>query len=377
MNFKRFAAWLLCLALLFTILPASATQFTGSGGSIILPGQLTVEQAWSSSSALPMHQVTSVTDGDPATSWDAAAGGINAASTAYLMLTLDAPATVSSLWIRNGDQRDAYAYYTNGCPSQVTVHLWRRLADGSNAQAAQYTYEMHEEYQPGVYSTDWYGGYQLLPLPAPMNDIISIVINVDRWETPIGSNTVRISDVAICGASNIFVPPVTDIPPVTQAPPPVQAPSYTGRTIYAVLNQKIATRTGPSTKYTEPGTFLKAGDTVQVISLVYDNNDVPWVLVDFTAYGGHRRAYTGLKRLDISADQIPEERPLNLYVTIRQDVTPRQGPGRDYMKHKDVTLYAGESATVIMRENGWVMLEIARPDQPLMRVWLQEEHVRW
>ena len=371
MKFKHIATWLLCLTLLFSSLSASASQLIGSGGIITLPGQLTIAQAWSSSSALPMHQVTSVIDGDPATFWDAAAGGINATSTAYLMLSLDSPATVSSLWIRNGDQRDAYACHTNGYPSQVTVHLWRRLADGSNVQAAQYTYEMHGNYQPDVYSAKSYGGYQLLPLPAPMNDIISIVINVDRWETQGAGNTVRISDVAICGASAVIVPSVT------QTPPSTQAPAYNGRTIFAVLNQKIATRTGPSTKYTEPGTFLKAGDTVQVISLAYDNNDVPWVLVDFTAYGGHRRAYTGLKRLDISADQIPEEQPLNLHAVLRQDVIPRHGPGRDYMKHKDVTLYAGESATVIMRENGWVMLEILRPDQPRMRVWVEEASVRY
>ena len=40
--------------------------------------------------------------------------------------------------------------------------------------------------------------------------------------------------------------------------------------IYATLNRAMSTRTGPSTSYTEPGTFFGAGDVVRIVSIVYD-----------------------------------------------------------------------------------------------------------
>ena len=164
--------------------------------------------------------------------------------------------------------------------------------------------------------------------------------------------------------------------PVTKAPSVTPVPDARSG-VNAELLMRMATRSGPGTEYDELGSYYKAGHEVRVLSIRYDENGVPWVQVDFTAYGAHRRAYTGLKRLDISTEEIPEEHPLNYSAIIRQDVTPRYGPGTGYVKHKDVTLHAGESATVISRENGWMMLEISRPDQPLMRVWVEESRVSW
>ena len=357
MKLRRFLIPLLCLVLCLSAASAETPVFT-------LPGQLPVAQAWSAGTAMPMQLITDVTDGNPATCWDAAAGGIDGVSSAYLMLSFDEPVSISDIWIRNGDQSSESAYRNHGFPTRVAVTLWRRTHDGSNTVAAQYLYTLATDVPLYTYTAESRLGYQCLPLPQVNDDIISVVINVNAWAS--GSyGTVRISDVAICA-------PADD--PIIPSP---EVPEEDNSKLYAVLNQKIATRTGPSTQYTEPGTFLTKGDTVEVISLAYDKNGVPWVQVDFTAYGGHRRAYTGLKRLEIGAEYIPEEDPLNYRASIRKEVTPRHGPGKSYMKHKDVVLYAGESATVISRENGWMMLEIARPDQPLMRVWVEEAYVRW
>ena len=42
--------------------------------------------------------------------------------------------------------------------------------------------------------------------------------------------------------------------------------------IQCTLNNQLATRTGPSTRYDEPGTFLSAGKYVTALSKVYDQN---------------------------------------------------------------------------------------------------------
>lgn len=352
------------LPLLCLMLCLSAASADGLRPAVELPGQLPVSQVWAAGSALPMQLITEVTDDDPATCWDAAAGGMDGVSSAYLMLSFDQPASVSDLWIRNGDQTSENTYSSHGYPTRIAVTLWRRLPDGSNAAAAQYIYTLQTDVSLNSYTDLARIGYQRLPLPGTHDDIVSVVININAWQ-PGAYSTVRISDVAICG------------PAAAPSMPEYDGVEDDNSSLYAVLNQKMATRTGPGTQYTEPGTFLAKGEAVEIISLVYDKNDIPWVQVDFTAYGSHRRAYTGLKRLEIGAEYIPVEKPLNYSATIRNDVTPRYGPGNDYMKYKDVTLSAGEHATVISRENGWMMIEIARPDQPLMRVWLQEEHVRW
>ena len=76
-----------------------------------------------------------------------------------------------------------------------------------------------------------------------------------------------------------------------------------------VLNSKLATRTGPSTKYDEPGTFLSAGRQVTVLSKAYDSrNEIWWVQVEFSAGGAQYRAYTGVKRFNgLNLQYIPEE----------------------------------------------------------------------
>ena len=95
-----------------------------------------------------------------------------------------------------------------------------------------------------------------------------------------------------------------------------QQPSENNYTKYAdvtgTLNQRLSTRTGPSTKYDEPGTFLRAGDRVTVLSKAWDDvNEIWWLQVEFRSGGEKYRAYTGLKRFsDVNINSIPEEYPL-------------------------------------------------------------------
>lgn len=366
MTKRRLTALLLSFLLCMT-LPAAASQPVEQNPyAIMLPEQLNIAEAWACGAYTPMQAVPAVIDGDAATTWDASNGGADDPASAYLMLSLETPSIVTSVWVRNGAQASSYSYYTGGYPTQLRVHLWRKYPDGSSIQAAQYTFPLDTAYQPNAYGEGWYAGYQQLQLPVALEDISSLVVYVEQYANAYNSTAVQISDIAVCGTEGGSGDVYVEYPPVYWAQQPV-----TG-----VLLQKIATRTGPGTHYTEPGTFFAPGDTVQVISLAYDHNDVPWVQVDFTAYGGHRRAYTGLKRIDLTADMIPLEFPLNESATMRHSVTPRTGPGTDYAREKDFTLTAGQPVTVLAEENGWLQLEIVQADAPDLRVWVEEDMVR-
>ena len=75
-----------------------------------------------------------------------------------------------------------------------------------------------------------------------------------------------------------------------------------------VKDSRIATRSGPGTKYTEPGTFLSRGDSVIVHTKVWDSrNEIYWVQVEFTYRGEGYRVYTGSWRLDVDLNRVPYE----------------------------------------------------------------------
>lgn len=363
MKLRPCLALFLTLVLCMSLVPAGAAQLMQSGAAYI-PGQLAVDEVWAAGPNVPMQQMAGVTDGSPATHWNASAGGAEWLTQNYLMLSFRQGTTVSSLWLRIGDYTGATAYYSSGRPVHVSVQLWP--VSGS---PVEYDYALDDIYKPDSFESGWNSGYQQLLLPYPVENVMSIVVRVKQSVSGSYSSDVIISDIAVCGAA--YVAPDYTYPPVTQPPYDATQP------LTGVLLQKIATRSGPSTKYTEPGTFLAKGDTVEVISLAYDNNDVPWVQVDFTAYGGHRRAYTGLKRIDLEAWQIPLEQPLNDGGYVRETVTPRTGPGNDYMTCKGVTLVSGDSVLVMAVENGWLQIEFFVESGQTMRAWVPERCVSW
>ena len=80
--------------------------------------------------------------------------------------------------------------------------------------------------------------------------------------------------------------------------------------VYAKANRRLATRTGPGTKYDEPGSFGKAGDWCRVLSKAYDRvNEIWWVQAEISTGSGIIWAYTGVKRIDgLDLDELPEEK---------------------------------------------------------------------
>lgn len=126
---------------------------------------------------------------------------------------------------------------------------------------------------------------------------------------------------------------------------------------YGTLNQKMATRTGPSTKYDEPGTFFNGkwkGQRVRVISKV--NTGVWWLQVEFTYNGQLMRAYTGLKRVDnVNLNSVPTESVIGT-CRLSRSVKGYYGPGSNY-KPMGYAVPANTTCDVIMTENGYVLVE--------------------
>ena len=79
----------------------------------------------------------------------------------------------------------------------------------------------------------------------------------------------------------------------------------------ALLNQKMATRTGPGTTYAEGGSYDVKGQYIQVLAKAYDKrNEIWWVKCVIPYRGKNKVLWTGYQRFDHSTlplDRIPEE----------------------------------------------------------------------
>lgn len=82
-----------------------------------------------------------------------------------------------------------------------------------------------------------------------------------------------------------------------------------GDEIYGLATMKISTRSGPSTKYQDTGTYDLAGQYLKILARAYDNaNGIWWVKCVIPSNG--RALWTGYKRFDTSTlplDIIPIE----------------------------------------------------------------------
>ena len=144
----------------------------------------------------------------------------------------------------------------------------------------------------------------------------------------------------------------------------------------AKLNKKIATRTGPSRSYDEPGTFFIndwSKQTVTVYTKAY-HDGVWWVLVDFAERGHSYRLYTGASRVEIDLSMIPEEKPIGTFsVGWGSDITGYYGPGTNYTGIKKA-VPKGASGDVYAVENGYVWIDFFDSDSNKQRrAWVRSD----
>ena len=150
----------------------------------------------------------------------------------------------------------------------------------------------------------------------------------------------------------------------------------------AYLKMKLAARTGPGTWYDEPGSFFindYKNTRVNVLSRAWDSrNSIWWLQVEFTWRGTPYRVYTGLKRVNINIDLVPEETVLGTSRT-RRSSTAYWGPGTAYAASRyDVP--SGRSVTVLDVENGYAQVEFydartADRDYARRRAWIPADNL--
>lgn len=128
--------------------------------------------------------------------------------------------------------------------------------------------------------------------------------------------------------------------------------------VRATLTEKtMATRSGPSTKYYETGSFFQYGASVKLFTRVYDNvNEIWWVQAEAYENGSAMRVYTGSWRFaDLNVYSLPEEYAL-YYASLNRSCTLRMGPGDGYGYYK-TSVVSGQNVTVYNVENGWAQIE--------------------
>ena len=150
----------------------------------------------------------------------------------------------------------------------------------------------------------------------------------------------------------------------------------------AHLKMALATRTGPGTWYDEPGTFFSSNyrDTsVRVLSKAWDDrNSIWWLQVEFYRNSMPYRAYTGLKRVDIDINDVPEEKVLGTAV-IQRSAAGYWGPGTDYAASQ-YDIPSGISVTVLDVENNYAQIEFydgrtADRSYARRRAWIRTDYL--
>ena len=384
----------LLLLVLLIGLCATASAATISGQQTIL----SVEDA--------QGRVTSLTDDDPATAWTVPGYNDGQAD-----LTINLYGTsVGEIWIRSG-----YAYTANWFnhydrPDVIKVTVYYE-ANRYTTSYDTYRYRLKDEYRPSTVGSEWNSGYQRLLLPKKYTGVTKIEITIESVVAGYGNTGATISDVIVAGGSHatatpkayatatpkpyvVYVTPTpgpyTDddvyypeddeddeplvevvtrqptatpyIKPITPTPmpdatkEPVIYPSTTGTR--ALLVKRIATRSGPSNYFDEPGSFFSAGDEVKVLSKAWDNeNEIWWFQVEFQYDGEWYRAYTPASRIDLSADYVPTETTEPFETVIGADTRVFFGPGTEYREFRYSVAYAGYAVKVYAVEGDWAQIE--------------------
>ncbi len=363
------------LCMCFAAVSADGYTQTGGGTVVSAPGTGAVPTGWNTQET--NENPSGMLDGNRNTTyqhvcWTSKSKDFTPEITFYFN---NAP--MKELWIRNGDQSSYSAYYASARIKKMSVTIYQ-----SDGTTARYQYQLQDTYDTNTVSQDWNDGYQRLALPQAYSNVTRVDLWIQGWYLG-GTNTytVRVSDLVFLTepaqnpAPGTYDPgtysPGTYVP---QTPQPSQGSPNDGWYGYypqVTLNQRMATRSGPGTQYTELGSYFKSGTTVTAISAAYDDrNGIWWIQTEFTYRGELRRAYTGLKRLNMSVSDVSAEYVMVQSATVNRSVYAYWGPGYNYTMYKD-PIPAGTEGTVWQMENGYAQLEFYDYTAGLTRrVWI-------
>ena len=304
-----------------------------------------------------------------------------------------AGATIKDLWIRNAYDNTDEQFVQYARPYNICVSVW---VGNEDAPRNTYRFLIPDEWDSSAMNAESYDGYRCLSLPKRFENVTKVDLWIKGWHK--GDDAYRtkyimqISDLAFLPDSltalygpRVFdasysggyyqAPTPTLVPLITATPaaarPAATSAPFTG--LQVLTKERLATRSGPGTNYTEQGSYFQAGTWVKAISAAYDSsNKVWWVQVELTYNGELRRVYTGVKRLQMSADQVPAEEA-ECEAVVTRSVWGYWGPGYGYSMYGD-KIPAGTTGTVWQREGLYAQFEFFdKAKQKLCRVWVPND----
>ena len=358
-------------------------------------------QAYVSSVTDANGAVSALTDGNTSTTWTKSSSSYGADLTINLY-----SATVGEIWVRNGHYYSQNYYNHYDRPDVISVTLWYS-ANRYTSTSVTYRYRMSDVYRPNASSAAWYNGYQRLLLPQQYSGVTRIELTIESVIQGYGRTGATLTDVIVATGTHTTATPrpyttatprpyvqyVTPSPtpfnyhptrepaeviiptptrgvvlltpeptatplvelitpvPQTTSTPVVPTVDYPSKGVLAKLLKRVATRSGPSVGYDEPGSFFKAGDYVNVISKAVDPNypGIYWYQLELQDRGQWIRAYTHQSYLEIDPNSVPTENAVGDTRRVLQDHRVYYGPGTHYKMYTISMLYEGARATIYDR----------------------------
>ena len=305
-----------------------------------------------------------------------------------------ANATIKDLWIRNAYENTDELYLEYARPYRIDVVVW---IGNEEVPRGPYVFtRMSDVWDSTLLNAECIDGYRCLSLPQKFENVTQVDLYIKGWHK--GEDAYRtkyilhISDLAFLpdSLSNLYGPwifnssysggnyttPAPTLVPtavptlVPTAQPIVTTAPFTGLQVFT--KDRLSTRSGPGTTYTETGSYFQSGTWVRAITSAYDRaNGIWWVQVELSYNGELRRVYTGVKRLQMAADQVPIEETEEGSAVVTRSVYPYWGPGYGYTMYGE-KIPAGTAGTVWQRENLYAQFEYRDGSGQLRRVWIPE-----
>ena len=297
----------------------------------------------------------------------------NSVTYRYRMSDAYRPASYSASW-NNGYQRMLLPEQLHGVTSiELTIESTTQgygrtgatitdivVSSGSHATATPRTYATATPKPYVQYITPSPTPYTQYVTPTPTRYVEYITPTPTRnvqYVTPTPTRAVvlltpeptRTPQVEVIRPATTTPPLVELITPEPQVTPDI--PTFLSEGVPAPLLRSIATRSGPSAGYDEPGSFFGAGTYVNVISKSWDEiNSMWWMQVEFNYRGIWMRAYTPANRIDIDPDRVPTENTVGETCKVTLSHRVYAGPGYEYDKFMVSLVYEGARVVVYAYE---------------------------
>ncbi|MCL1795699.1 MAG: DUF5050 domain-containing protein [Clostridia bacterium] len=141
----------------------------------------------------------------------------------------------------------------------------------------------------------------------------------------------------------------------------------------ATPNQRMATRTGPGTRYAEDHGTLPASTEI-VACAQEETNGTIWVMIEFVRSGALVRAYTGLKRVDTNSTNLPKTTGKPREATVSQTTPAYYGPGSAYLA-VPTPVAAGTNTLVYGLDRGHALIEYEIEPGLWTRSWVPADRI--